>query len=393
LPFFIGLPFLLLGCGFTESAEATREVREIRHPDPELLTSTTSGLAGSPVAGTEGEARGADGLWRAITFPDDRAIGEEGGDGDEILGDIVDATVSGVDGGQLLVLDGSFGVLRVFDLEGRPLQVLGGLGDGPGEFPSPISIATWADRAIVVDEERLLHRFRWTDGAWSYTGRHSLAFYPLDGCLREDGPLILGTVPPGNDTTLIVTNLNTIHRLGSGGEIRESFSTPYGSDNLLVHEWYSVGRIDCKEETGQVWAAYARLGEVHGFDERGRQWITQVPDFLHPDGVEEPGRGFGPDPSSSERYDLLARLSGVSADLLSVSVFSRRMQDIVDGRQFEGTHRNYLLDASSGRVRAVVEGNFTVLGGGHGRAVLYRESPFPQIAVVDVTEDERDYPP
>jgi len=75
------------------------------------------------------------------------SIGVESGDDRYIFGNI--GGVCYLENGAIAVADRIFNSVRVYSADGEYLNVINGTGNGPGEFSSPLQIATWNEGFVV----------------------------------------------------------------------------------------------------------------------------------------------------------------------------------------------------------------------------------------------------
>jgi hypothetical protein len=83
------------------------------------------------------------------------------------------------------------------------------------------------------------------------------------------------------------------------------------------------------------------------------------------------------------RTEHVAGIALLSRELLLVRVASRQRVS-AESTEWLTTHRHYLIDPETGMSLGGFEAAHAVLGGGHGRAVLYHEAPYPRFTVVTV---------
>lgn len=119
--------------------------------------------AGIVIIETPGAAARAPIGWTVDEVPD-LQLGSVTGEGPEqfyLIGGRIGKTVGGRSGGiaglpdgRIVVLNGGSGELRFFDGEGRFLNRVGGLGDGPGEFRSPVLVPYVSSDSLLIHDTR-----------------------------------------------------------------------------------------------------------------------------------------------------------------------------------------------------------------------------------------------
>lgn len=387
-------PVLLVA--FLPSVASAQRPVEVRHPIPDSLLSDTTD---TPVHGLHFRALESalpDRLAELARFPEDSAIGRLEGDAALTFGVIVDAAllpgprVSGpvdppsASRPSVALLDQSEGIVRTFGPHGTPGSTFGGFGEGPGELRRPVAVAVDHDTVMILDAALKVERYGRTGTGWEPTGRLGLPVDAQDLCPTDDGLLVVGMRIADEREPGGSAGGRAVHLVSRDGEIAASFSRPYRYGGIGPVYSLTRGRLACDRDRGLVWVAYATLREVHALDLDGSlRWIVRLADEAYPDVIERPGGAFGEDPAA-ERMDLITHVTLLEGSLLAVQVASRSFQERAPGarRSVSTTYRTYFIDGDTGAGVGAFQGGHQVIGGGEGRAVLYREEPFPQFAVV-----------
>jgi len=385
--------FLLFGCGRGNSNGAPPGFNaKGTIPQPEYLQSNQTTV---PVRLLSPNVHGSEGLedstW-LTRFPPERAVGEldSGGPGD--LGDLADAAVTSA--GEVIILDRSFGTLRVFDRTGTLLQTARGFGGGPGEFQDPLAVSlTEGDTILVADLMALIHRFVRLEGGWEFLDRIRIeGVTPKDVCKTDGKIFALGsryTSGPQSEEWSFSFE-GSIHQITRDGSVAQSFSVPYRSENSLVVERLADGVLACDPAGGRLWVGYGALGEVHAFTaDGGLRWIARVGDFEHSLLVDDQG-GIVPD-SRPGRLDILNSLFLASPDALLLNIDTWRFGDA--GMARDSLSRFVALDPETGE--RIAEGmSARLLGGSDGTVVAAKNDPFPQFVILSADNGggERDGP-
>lgn len=260
---------------------------EQRHPVRDSLVSNAASMPVQDVDFHTLQSRTPPALTALARFPEDAAVGKLQGDSVLVLGEILDATIvpavtAGTPGPVVALLDGSYGNVRLFTIDGAPESGFDSFGQGAGEVRAPVVLAADDDAVVVLDAALKVERF----------GRR--------------GP-----------------------------------------------SWRSLVYPDLVETT-----------------EGGRISIHE--DIL-----------------STERIEQTTRITRLGRSLLAVQVESCSVADF-EARHPEPSYRTYFLDAATGRGVGAIAANHQILSADGERAVLYREAPFPQFAVVTLGSlDER----
>jgi hypothetical protein len=345
--------------------------RDQRHPDRTLLYSTSSDV---PIVSVS-FLSGTQPIDIDQSF-DSLAIGSFGGEEDAI-GEVGGATRAS--NGDLLVLDLSAGVVRVFREDGTPVSTFGGFGGGPGEFAEPRALVpSRGDTVLVVDAAFKIHRFARSD-AWTYVDQINLRFLPQDACASAAGLAIQAPQVMIREDSSWLAGTETIHFIDNGGRISKSVGSPYRSTARRVQQVFGEGRIACGLGDDLLWVAYSTLGEIHSLTGEGaHRWIVQVSDFSYPPLIETSTGGVRPEIGDLSRIDFIRNAVLIDAQSLAVTIESRAVEDI-EGRNARVSFTTLVLDASDGQLRGRLEG-FAVVGHAGGDPILYRQDPFPQVA-------------
>lgn len=377
------------GCDADGSRDASPGTR---HPVESALLSASSGTEVNRIRSTS-EAELPKFLTSFARFDDERAVGAASaseGNGGMVLGELLDALVLDLGGGQerVAVLDKNFGVVRIFDQSGAPDTTLGGFGDGPGEISHPQSLS-YSDGIIgILDGFRELERFTYESGQWRFIDRMDLPLTARDVCLGRDGLFALGIKPEDVAGEGGAMDARLLHAMDPEGQILSSFGDVYATDQRIVLSSIGQGTLACDARGSRVFVGFSMLHEVHAYTRDGDlSWITTLDHLSYPDLVEFGEGGIGSDPSSSETNDLVRSVSLISDTVLAVQVESRSMDDLaagIDRTEFETVY----LDSRTGRLLGAHEGGHRIIGGGEGIAILYTEDPFPEFALVRTLEEQ-----
>lgn len=312
-------------------------------------------------------------LWSA---EDGTAVGTRDGPEEFTLGEILDADVSFTD--ELAILDQSFGSVRIFDRSGMPAQVLGGFGEGPGEFEDPIAISFGPlDTLLVADRGVLIHKFGRTGDTLVFSNRIRLkGIVPQDACSAGGDLFVLGEryVAEAGSGDWSPSFLGSVHKVSDQGEVEKSFSVPYLTEDPLEFQRFSVGVLACDAPNGRVWIGYGPLGEIHAYGADGDLlWISKLEGFRHSLFKDERG-GIVPD-MSADRVDMLRSIFYLSPEALVATVESWTFEET--GLELDTEARIIVINPDTGEVRAAGAG-WNLLGGSALSAVAVRNAPFPQ---------------
>jgi hypothetical protein len=141
------------------------------------------------------------------------------------LGELIDAVVTAT--GEVVVLDGSHGMLRVYDRSGGALLTVGQPGEGPGEFEDPVAVANGpGDTILVADRMAMIHRFVRGPNEWAFIDRISTnEVQPEDVCSLDGRIFVYGKRYAVDETSEdgLPSFAGTIHEIDSDGSVVRSF--------------------------------------------------------------------------------------------------------------------------------------------------------------------------
>jgi hypothetical protein len=212
--------------------------------------------------------------------------------------------ITGLSGGRILVVNGSTAELRFFDREGRFLNMVGGVGDGPGEFRLPVLVPYGSsDSLLLFDRRRRQFTLFSTDG-------QAHRRFPPEGLAPQ---LVVGFVQGASDSGIVVTRalgatsmdvghhwnaigvrwirLDTVH----AETVAQYLTLSFGTDDLDtrfrvgVSVPFSIGPAAAIGRNGFLVTGGA-AAEVHEFDNRGRLTrifrLSETPRPVTPEDVE-----------------------------------------------------------------------------------------------------------
>ena len=304
-------------------------------------------------------------------------VGVAEGADNEMFGNIAD--IAPGESGGFFVLDASEGVVYEYDGNGKFVEGFGQLGEGPGEFRSPVALAMdyRSKRIVVSDRNRKVSFFSYETRRTSFDRMLTLKAAALDLCIRESVLYTHGTLG-GVDGTIHVANLI--------GEYVDSFGTKYVSVNPMVAEDLSRGFVTCNRES--VVFGYLYLPVVRGYTPGGELLWTSVLDEFQPLRITE---DVGAQTILySGRHGTSDVLRGVTMveELPFVIVQARRRtpESIDEGREYAQMF-TYVLDSRTGEGAFVGTSLPPVYAVKNGFIYTAVKSPFPQIRVYDFQPD------
>lgn len=377
-----------------------RQPNERLHPMEEALLSNSTDAPVREVDFRRLESALPARLTVLARFPEDAAIGRLGlteDDTSQVLGKIVDALllprtpVTDPTGPDLALLDQSYTMARVFGADGTPLSRFGGKGEGPGELTFPLALASAGGDVLILDGAMKVERYGWSGTQWEPTQRLPLPMDAQDLCPLDDGLAVIG-MRVGEDGMLGSSgDPRAVHILSyDDEEVTASFSAPYDYDGVMALWYMMMGKLACDRVRRMVWAGYQYLHEIHALDLDGDLlWITRLADMPTTYMMEmRGGAAVGGRPFEGVPVEIISGITLLDHDLLAVQVTSAFFERNTEGAPPTRTvsYRTYLIDPDTGEGVGAFRAEHQVIGGGNGYAILYREDPFPQVAVVKVGE-------
>jgi len=312
------------------------------------------------------------------------SIGVDAGDRHEMLGGIEAPTFGPLD--YLFVLDDSFNELRAYSSRtGRFANTVGGTGQGPGEFLSPLSIAADWDRSLlyVGDATRQLHIFsipEYTQGAhFTYRDSLTIGVLPKGVCVADDHLVVHGmklaasqTADPRNIGAPI------LHFVSTDG-IYDSFGSIYEAPNAIINAQIYDGPIACSTARDRILhAPRIVLGEVWGYAFDGTpRWIVELAEFTprRLESLASGGTYFGPVLPGLNQIDSVVL---IDMNYLLVQEMTVKIDDL--GPRRAGFH-SYLIDVDSGDAY-YIGADLPWIRAAHDNLYLsVQEEPYPRITV------------
>ena len=282
--------------------------------------------------------------------------------------------------GKLFVLDGQASELRVFDglqESGRPggaIRVVGGEGEGPGQFQAPVALSISAeDSAVAVFESNgRVSLFHNSEDSVRYLRLQQLRMDVHDGCLLGNTLVVAGRNPE---------SAGSIHLFTLEGRWIRSFGEFYDSDNPFVVETLGQTRVACLAGERGIVSAPVLLPEVRRYAPNGELlWLT-VLDDLSPVYVGEYPHGGVEAGTPEEGYHGTTGVAVYDAtDLLLLQVAFVQRGDPPPGD--EDRPLTYVIDLGTGEGAMVSRSIPRVLHVSGAGAVLSRRFPFPTVEFI-----------
>lgn len=264
-------------------------------------------------------------------------------DDPQVFGRIADVEVG--DDGRVYVLDRQYREVRIFDFAGQFVGSFGQGGPGPNEFRDPSGLELLAnDRVAVSDRGAELKIFAPDGGQYQHEKTVVLDYVP-EGLCSKDGRVFLAA---GHDPSNSIIHEAAV----SPDRAARSFGRGYQSDNWLVRDQLSDGRIACLGEPLRVVFAFELIPVVRAYaaDEPALSWEVGVQGHAQMTITEQPSPGgqAGVRYSSVGTRDVVASLEAVTSRHVLLQYHRGNPEDARDGEP-KLTTVSYLLDAATGR--------------------------------------------
>lgn len=350
------------------------QANEVQHPTPENAAPSDA-VRISQSRLPSGMSPGALANWQSVKDEITGSqtvlrIGATDTDGPDAFGSVVDVAVSRA--GDVFVLDDQAQEVRIFDSNGRFVQSLGGLGDGPTEFRYANGITLLQDGKLVVSSRGpQLKYFGLSDRAWILEQIVQVPAISRDVCFVDDDRIFVAGHKRDNNTV--------IHEVvDSPDQESRDFGDGYRDDQWLVQMRMSEGMIECIEKPRAVVFAFRGLPIVraHRPDDGSIIWSTVLEDFVPQPvlgGVRRTGQPYVRQ-GQANQWDVMGAIHSIRPGyiLLQTGRFDLLEQSV--------TVRSYLLDASSGRGAFIGDTWSRLFSAPHGHVEVL-EDPYPRVEV------------
>jgi len=355
---------------------------EVVHPNSENLPSrraylvrsdsVPSGMTASALAEWR-QARSA--LVNARPVAQVGRLGADPGsvDDPQVFGRIADVEVG--DDGRVYVLDRQYREVRIFDFAGQFVGSFGQAGPGPNEFRDPSGLELLGnDRVAVSDRGAELKIFAPDGGQYRHETTVILDYVP-EGLCSNDGRVFLAA---GHDPSNTIIHEAAV----SPDRPARSFGRGYQSDNWLVRDQLSDGRIACLAEPIRVVFAFELIPVVKAYTADGPalSWEVGVQGHAQMKITEQasPGGQSGVRYSSVGTRDVLASVEAVTSRHVLLQYLRGNPEDARDGDPKLATV-SYLLDAATGRGALLDETLPLIVVADPDRQVAMWPLPYPRL--------------
>ncbi len=295
---------------------------------------------------------------------------------EQVFGKIEDVAFDSY--GRLIILDSQDRTLRMFDEDGALLQVVGRAGLGPGEFAHPRAVELGPDGGLYVLEARgRVSIFDAGPDSISFLRMFEIGVGIHDGCIMN-GRLYLHA-----------TSLEqgyTIRSYTLVGEPLDSFAEVYRTENRIVQEQLSMGRIACLEEAGVLLLAPWALPEVRAYNAAGNMlWLLEIDGFQPVELIAMGTRGSELRiPQGGYHASMrLVPVADQTAVVLQVALVTRR---VWQRREAFAQLHTFLIGLDRPGGMYLGDGFPLILGSGLNTVVAADETPFPMARVLTLTK-------
>jgi len=303
-------------------------------------------------------------------------LGEFEGDGPDVFGRIEDVVLDWQN--RILLLDGHFQRVSVFDPSGEFVEAFGRLGDGPEELRGAYAIEMEPSGDIlVVGTGRHLKVFGRTVSGWSYRETRPLPLAGGMACVTKSGR----TIVAGADTRSARNVLLHEIPIGAGEQIR-SFGLGYQDPSPLIR--YVIanrGPVACVDHGDAEFIVHAfpplNFLRLMSVVDGSVVWTARLLDHRQ---IVMQGTETRLTQMSTADWDVIVRILPYldSHLLLQVERFGAMAPE--DTRP-ESTIDTYLLDLPTGRGAKVSTDLGQVMAINENRYVVVTADPYPQIEV------------
>lgn len=299
-------------------------------------------------------------------------VGALDGRQEEVFGSIRDALVDLR--GRLMVLDGQAREVRIFEPDGSPLQVLGGLGGGPGEFVHPVAMSEDArGQLFVFDLPGRVSVFSRAADSLSFSHSLNLELGVFDGCVMNERLFVHG-LRPGDARVLHVFDLKG-HRL-------DSFAVIYRTRNPIVRQQLSRGSIACVEAYGLVLLGPTLLPEIRAYSPSGQlDWWIAI-DGFRPVVIQELANGGTRLSSPPGGFHILKGLvARVGVGSVLLEIVGRERTDNA-GKYQKNRSSFFIVDVEKANGRYAGRNWPSVLYWSSRGLVSHKTNPYPYLRLI-----------
>ncbi len=351
-----------VGCGGDDAPDRDR----LHEPGEAVESSDRSSAVFESVADLDQWAKRLTGARATTEFGalDDRDLGA-------VLGRVLDVEVDS--DGRVIVADGLYHDLKVFNPAGELLETVGRNGRGPGEFIGPLALLWTSPGVLVVfDDTRRATRFeRGVDGAFRLIDTFMADVGVERACVDDEGIWVHGF----NGSAL--ERLHLLDR-ETGAPLR-SIAPATPTENSFLTRRQALGYLGCRPELG-ILLTSRYFPTIQRLDSTGAvAWTDSIPGFTPMEftvvergglrqGIAEGAGGFNW-VLSAELLDARTALVQVGWQTVESSEADVRYASI----------ESHLVSFDTGRSQRVPRELPIVMHADESGFFAARDAPFPQV--------------
>jgi hypothetical protein len=318
------------------------------------------------------------------------SIGALEGNHDEMIGSINSVTVTD---NTLLYLDGEYGQVRVYDLQGSLKQIVGSPGIGPGEFTHVEGVAATEDAGQIFVADQGGYRIQ-------VFHKNEEDLYELEHAFFTNRYVASDICVMGGHVYLAgyseVLDL-VIHKLTYAGEYVTSFGQPYLADNPFIRTILSEqASLVCNEKNRIIAYVNVTVPVLKGYDELGSLlWSVTFPDHNPMSKIEtkRPSVRFLPQLHGESTFLLIATDAFSDAFVVSYNTAAPASpgENDDDSFQLDMTRHYFSVPVVSGE-GAYLGSHYLgdsaqniphIMAWGTDYVYARKDSPFPKIDILD----------
>lgn len=181
----------------------------------------------------------------------------------EVFGLISDIALD--DQNRLYVLDERQQLIRVFNQNGDYQTTLGGRGKGPNEFERAKAFTIYKNKWLMVSNGYRIDVYDIEKEKIKYSKSISLDYLANGLCTIKNQLFVNSAqvLPPNDDDKS--PELIVAYNLPSFEKVR-SFGLPYLSENAMVVDRLSKGRVSCNEDSEVVMFTFETMPIIYGYE-------------------------------------------------------------------------------------------------------------------------------
>ena len=264
------------------------------------------------------------------------------GTGDNILGNIVDASLND---NFIYLLDEDKMNVSIYSDDGEYIFSTARKGRGPGELINPEKIIAFENYLFILNDHFGIQIYKSDSTEHEPNDQLDLGIRPDDFCLNH-GKLFVNTIPISDESSNVQESNNiSVFEIDDLNEDIYKFGSMYISDSWHAKMIMSMGGIECSPKSNSIVQYFRNIGQLIGYYTNGEiKWKSKFEDFNHLELIEQAG-SLGPDQNNLQNnFDSIEKLTYINDKFFIVQIFNIELAD--NGNK--PTIKSYIVDFDSG---------------------------------------------